>query len=293
MLAAYWHKAMVKSNPKKEMERVYYATVHRKADIDHPKNLMEKYYWLLLNTNTSLWTLCADKYGLREYVSGLNLDIYLPKLYGVWNRAEEIDFLSLPKEFVLKTNNGCGTNIIIKDKNKISTSEVRKDLSRWLRIPYGYSGAQLHYTKIKPCIIAEELLKPSDEDNVISPQSLIDYKMYCIEGKVECVWIAFNRTKHHVSSDLYDGEWNQIRECFYNTLHYEIDDSISGFKCPDCFEEMKYIAEKLSARFHEVRVDMYVINNKPVIGEMTFTSGYGFFTMDFYDYLGSKMLIGL
>ena len=33
----------------------------------------------------------------------------------------------------------------------------------------------------------------------------------------------------------------------------------------------------------------YVIHNKPVIGELTFSTGYGYFTDDYYDYLGSKI----
>jgi hypothetical protein len=51
---------------------------------------------------------------------------------------------------------------------------------------------------------------------------------------------------------------------------------------------MLEMASKLSKPFKEVRVDFYVIKDKPVIGELTVTSGYGYFTEEYYNYLGSK-----
>ena len=288
-LAAYAHKLMVWINPQREMERVYEKTLGVKADISHPKNLYEKIYWLLLHTDTSLWTQCADKFRIREYVKSKGLEQYMPKLYGKWDRADDIDFINLPNKFVMKTNNGCETVVIVRDKSRLDINKTRKIFKKWLNIPYGFSGAQLHYTRIKPCVIAEELLVQSEEQNKISPKSLIDYKVWCIEGKVECVWVAFNRTKDHVDQDLYDAEWNQIRDRLVDTHHYSINKAISFIPKPKCLDEMFEIARVLSEPFHELRLDFYVIDDKPVIGEMTFTAGYGFFTMDFYDYLGSKI----
>ena len=45
----------------------------------------------------------------------------------------------------------------------------------------------------------------------------------------------------------------------------------------------------LSASFSEVRVDFYDIDGRLVLGEMTFTSGYGSHNEAFYEYLGSKI----
>ena len=38
----------------------------------------------------SLWTLCADKYRVREYIHEKGLDDTLVKLYGVWEKAEDV-----------------------------------------------------------------------------------------------------------------------------------------------------------------------------------------------------------
>ena len=61
-------------------------------NIDEPQNLIEKITWLELNTDTFLWTLCADKYRVREYVAKCDLEKYLPKLYGNWENPNDIDF---------------------------------------------------------------------------------------------------------------------------------------------------------------------------------------------------------
>ena len=61
---------------------------------------------------------------------------------------------------------------------------------------------------------------------------------------------------------------------------------------PDCLEEMKSVASKLSEGFPFARIDLYNINGKVYFGEVTFypASGYGVFTPDEWDFkLGDLM----
>lgn len=286
LLATYIHKATVVINPKKEMERVYKKVFHQMPNIDNPKNLIEKIYWLQLHSDTSLWTKCADKYQVREYLHELGMDQYLPKLYGKWDSANDIDFNQLPDKYILKTNNGCGTCIIVRNNDK-DPDKMRKMLKEWMIVPYGWSGAQIHYTRIKPCIIAEQLLENSAKDNVVSPSSLIDYKIWCFNGEPECIFVVYNRNGHYAKIALYDNDWNVIDNKMIPT-EYKSVDSKKHIERPKCLEEMLDVAKKLSAPFKEVRVDLYVVEDKPVFGELTFTTGYGYFTEEYYNYLGSK-----
>lgn len=50
---------------------------------------------------------------------------HLIPLLGVWSNASDIDFDSLPNQFVLKTNCGSGDAIIIRDKNRLSIKEIK------------------------------------------------------------------------------------------------------------------------------------------------------------------------
>lgn len=286
-IASKIHASSVKKDPRKEMKR-YYSTVWGfEPNIDNPKDLIEKTYWLLLNTDTTMWSLCADKYRVRDYVKSRGLEGFLPKLLGVWDTPDSMDFTPLPNEFILKTNNGCGTCHVIDDKNTLDKKSIIKKLKQDLSIPFGYSGAQLHYLAIKPCIIAEELLHGDARQDAISPHSLIDYKVWCINGTPESILIVYDRRGHHYCLDLYDTQWQRMMDKMQPCEGCEYRER--EIPKPLCLEKMLEMATVLSEPFPEVRVDFYVVNGNPIIGELTFTTGFGYFTKDYYNYLGSKM----
>ena len=287
LIAAYVHKLLVVINPLKEINRNYYDRFRKYPDIKNPKNLVEKTYWLQLNTDTSLWTLCADKYRMREYVRKCGLEGYLPEHLGHWDKAQEIDFNSLPNSFILKTNNGCGTCFIVKDKNSIDQKSIKKQMKKWMTIPYGYSGAQLHYTHIKPMVIAEELLTQDDVYEQISPGSMVDFKVWCINGIPESILITYNRQRDSHNVDLYDTDWIRKKDCINFNGKFNFSDTL--VPKPKCLGEMLEMAKTLSRPFPEVRVDFYVVNGRPIIGELTFTAGYGNLTEAYYDELGAKI----
>lgn len=283
-------KIIVSINPLIEIRRCYRLGCGKDPDLDNPKDLIEKIFWMELHADTSLWSRCADKYAVREYVKEKGLDHYLPKLLGRWDNASEIDVSTLPNAFVLKTNNGCETVYVVNNKDKEDWKKLRRTLNNWLKLPFGYNNAELHYTKIKPCIIAEEMLIQSEEDSKLSPNSLIDYKIYSFAGKPECVWVAYDRTHDDVKMMLVDKEWNIMEDKMKlnERYHYHPETSIPK---PKCLDEMLRIASILSEDFPEVRVDLYVINGQPYIGELTFSSGYGFFTNEYYRHLGDLTIL--
>lgn len=277
-------------DPRREMVRTYYKVFKRKPNIERPHDLIEKIFWLQLHTDTSLWTRCADKFAMRGYVKDCGLDVYLPRNLGRWERSEDVDLSSLPDEFVLKTNNGCGTCLFVRDKKKTNERIVKTKLRRWMNTSYGWSGAQLHYTRIKPCIIAEELLHQDNEQMKYSPHSMVDYKVWCINGLSENVLVVYDRNETGYCLDLYDTHWNRMKDKLNFNGHFCFrEESIPK---PKCLNKMLEIAESLAKPFKEVRVDFYIINNEPVIGELTFTTGYGYFTEDYYSYLGEKIQLG-
>lgn len=288
----HYFRHLYKKNPKLAADGVFKRAYHRPMDLDNPKHLIEKITWLQFNTDTSLWTLCADKLRVREYVEQCGLSDYMPKLYGHWESPEDVDVTNLPNQFVLKANNGCGSVMIVKDKNTLDIDAMKKTMKKWLSRPFGYVGAQTHYLRIKPCIIAEELLPITGEQAKWSPTSLIDYKFWCFSGVPESCFIAYNRGGFvkggKLSIDLYDTKWSRLDDYVISNRHYKIIEEIK-IPQPTCWEEMLQIAAKLSEPFPEVRVDLYNINGKPIIGELTFTSGYGYFTEEYYNYLGSKI----
>ena len=98
----------------------------------------------------------------------------------------------------------------------------------------------------------------------------VDYKIYTFGGKAHMVEICVGR-KEHVKFLHVDTK--------YNVLDYSIQSCGDELPPkPKCFDEMIAYAEKLAAPFCHVRMDFYVYDDKPVLGEMTFTNSGGFDT---------------
>lgn len=248
----------------------------RKLNLDDPKDINEKILWLSLFSDISEWSRMADKYAVRSYVKELGLGEYLVKLYGKWDCVEDIEWEKLPERFVLKSNNGSGTVKIINNKSMIDVAAISRLMNEWLHKDVSASTTEFHYSSIKPCIIAEELLDFSKDQN--ESTSAIDYKVWCFNGKAHYIWACSNRDDQAADVALFDREWKYLREKSIFTEHYREQKVL--VKKPKNLNLMLEVAEKLSKPFPVVRVDLYNINGDIYFGELTFTSLGG--TMDFY-----------
>lgn len=249
----------------------------RFLNLKNPKDLNEKIHWLSLFSDTTEWTRCADKYAVRSFVEERGQGHTLVKLYGKWDKVEEIDWDALPKSFVLKTTNGSGTVLVVKDKAQLNIPETKVLLQKWLEMKIGQETTESHYCRIVPRLIAEEYVEQSEEDNKIST-SLIDYKIWCFNGKAYYIWTCINRVLGSTYVSMFDLEWNYHPEMSVFNEHYR--EAKTLVPKPEKLDEMLKVAEKLSAGFPEVRVDLYYTNRRIYFGELTFTSLGG--TMDFY-----------
>lgn len=278
----YICKLLLMIDPKILANMTYRSRFNKNIDWENPKNLIEKIYWLQMYSDTRLWTLCADKYKVRQYVEEKACGHILNELYGVWTDVENIDWDKLPNRFVMKCNNGCGQVIVVKDKSNLNIPFLKKQLKAWMTEKYGYEGAQLHYLGINSCIIAEKLLE--NQGNL----SLIDYKLWCFHGKPEFFLVAYDRKNaEEYKLSAFDLNWTNISEKVLNkeTSHFCGKD----IPMPNTLMEMIDIATKLSQDFCEVRVDFYEVDGQVVFGELTFTSGYGSYNEDYYLELGNKL----
>lgn len=282
----YRNKFLCKINPKHAANIVYKKAFGKSINWENPQNLIEKILWMEQYTDTSLWTKCADKYRVREFVKERGCEEALVKLYGMWENPDDIDFDALPDQFVLKANNGCGTVLLVKDKHTLNYNKTRKTLKKWLKRPFGYSSAQLHYLDIKRCIIAEELLVDSANNGM----ALNDYKIWCFNGKVESILVVHDRkgvNGKDYKLSFFDKEWNNISE---KALSGKNKHFWGGkIEKPATLDKMIETAEKLSTGIPEVRVDFYTLNDKVYFGELTFSTGYGTYSEEYYKYLGSKV----
>ena len=264
----YYMSYLQKHDLKRLAGLIYKLNFGRRLNWNNPQNLSEKINWMKFNSDTSKWTELADKYKVRDYVESKGLSDILVPLYGVWEKAEDIDFDILPDSFVLKTNHACGTVLLVEDKSKINESEIRGLLNRWLDITIGIETAEPHYLAIKPLIIAEEYLKAS------AGTSIVDYKLFTVSGKTELVMVCSDRKIGvGASISLYDSNWNFCPERL-GSCHS--GDGVLPIDKPKSFDKMKEYAEILCKDFPFVRMDFYNIDGKIYFGEMTFTPKGGY-----------------
>ena len=251
-----------RNNPEKLFSIFHKRSTGKPLDIDNPKTMDDKIAYLAFRTDTSEWSRLADKVRVREYVEECGYGENLPQLYGTWERAEDIDFNTLPNAFAIKTNNASATNILVKDKSKMNEVKVRAQLDKWLKFDYGYETCQPHYSRIKPLILAEELL--------VNEGGINDYKFLCINGKAQYIIVMSDRSEntHNFKVSIFDLNWNPHPK--YCGNYHTITNNIPR---PNSLEKMIIMAENLSTPFPFVRIDFYEIGGKPVFGEMTFTPG--------------------
>lgn len=241
---------------------LYHRYFKKKLDLKNPKTFNEKLQYLIVYEYGEKQTKITDKVLLRDYVKELNLSEYMPKLYGVYKKSSEIDFNNLPEKFVLKTNHGSGSVFVCRNKKKFDFEKACTELDKQLKYNFAKVSLEYHYSKIKPQILCEELL---DDGTGNLP---IDYKIYCFDGKPDCILICSNR-ENSLKLDYYDTNWKPKD---YSIEKYK---SHNAFKKPDNLNEMLEIAKILSKEFRFVRVDLYSIKGKIYIGELTFTPAAG------------------
>ena len=256
-------------------------------DWEHPRDINEKIWWLLVYSDTTEWTKLSDKIKVREYIKEKGLENILIPLLGVWDDAELIDFEQLPQKFILKCNHDSGSAIIV-DKNKgFSKDTIIHDLNDSLKRDYGLNG-ELQYYRIHPRqIFAEQLIESPNKE---LSKSLIDYKIWCFDGTPKWIWTCQDRSKNMVNTNLWDLNWNVDINNVVEVGHYYIGKG--DIPKPNNLTEMLRVASVLSEGFPEVRIDLYNVDGKIYFGEMTFTSMRGmmhYFTPEFLKVMGEQV----
>lgn len=238
----------------------YYRITGKKMDWKHPQDMSQKLLWLNRYDQSQLKADCADKYRMKEYVRFCGLDEINVPLIGVWSDPDEIDFDALPNQFAMKTNHGCGTNIICRDKSKLDVADAKRKLRDWLQMDFGKLYNELHYLRIKPCVFAEKYLPTADLFQ-------IDYKFQCINGEPYCILICADRdASGHAQLFSYNLQWERV-----SLLNGEEQTLRREFPHPVNLEKMIAAAKTLAKPFPYVRVDFYEVEGRLYIGELTFT----------------------
>ena len=256
-------------------------------DLENPKSMNEKIFWLKLNYHNPLITKCCDKFAVKDYVTEKLGAEYVVPTIASWDKAEDLDLSILPDKYALKVNWSSGYNIIVKEKGSISESAIRESVERWMRPQQNsyYHTFNWGYKNIKPVVYAEEYMEQIDGQ-------LYDYKFFCCNGKVKFWFIATDRYQgENLTHDFFDMNFQKMEFDYGGRSHSDLT-----LEKPRFYNEMVRCAEILAEPFPFVRVDFYETNDRFYVGEMTFYPGGGIlpFTPKEWDFkLGENIELDL
>lgn len=246
-----------------ELSRWCWLLGSKRCDLTQPRTMIDKINWMKLYDSTPLKGRLADKYLVREWVAQRIGQEYLVPLLGVWDCPGEIDFYTLPDQFVLKATHGSGWNIIVPDKSGLDIAEARRRLAHWLTLRQAMKGGfEMHYEYCQPRIVAEQYL----QDGTGGPR---DYKFMVFDGVVQFAF-AVDRLPGGPFRGTYLPDWTRAPFEYMCQARRAQD-----IPAPRRLDEMLAIAQELGRGFACVRVDFYEVDGRVLFGELTFTDADG------------------
>lgn len=273
LILVYLAVKLVKFLPDELYLKMYfYGFLGYRLDLKNPKTYNAKLQWLKLYDKRPEYTKMVDKVDAKDYVASLIGDKYVIKTLGVWNSIDDINWDSLPNQFVLKSTNDSGGVVVCKDKSLLDIQKAKEKLRFTGGRDYAEISKEYPYKNVPHRYIAEEYIE--DESGF----ELKDYKIFCFDGEPKFLFVATGRQQNDTRFDFYDLNFNHLP-----VLNGHENAEIWPSK-PQNFDEMLNVARKLSKNIPHVRVDLYNVNGKIYFGELTFFHWSGIVPFEPFDW---------
>lgn len=262
---------------------MYRIRMGKKLNLRNPQTFNEKLQWLKLHDRNPIYTTMVDKYEAKKYVSSIIGEEYIIPTLGVWDRFEDIDFDTLPNQFVLKCTHDSGGLVICRNKTSLDIEAARKKINASLKTNFFWVGREWPYKNVKPRIIAEEYMEDERE------HELRDYKFFAFDGVAKALFIATDRGDESIDTKFDFFDMNFVHLDFTNG-HPNADQLPHK---PETFEKMRALTEKLSKGIPQARIDFYEVNGRAYFGEITLAhwSGMKPFVPEEWDYSFGEWIV--
>lgn len=237
----------------------------RIPNIKKPETMNEKVlYRKRFHCNNKFYTILADKFLVRDYVTQRIGEEYLIPLIDCLDKPEEvINNISKYHDTVIKSNHASRMVYVVPDDlSDINLGQLRSDISKWMRTDYSKRHGEYQYKNIKRKILVEKFI---GDKNTLP----VDFKIHIFKsasGEYSYViQVIENRAKHETSHSYFI---NNLENSFSGDFKF------SGTEREIIVEAVK-LSYKLLGKLEYARVDWYIIDSKLYFGEITLTPGAG------------------
>lgn len=220
-----------------------------------PRTYTHRLFLKMARDRNPLLRRTSDKLALRGYVTERLGQGYLTELYGVLDSPLGLLDLALPPRYVVKATHGSGMNAIVTADDSATRAAIAERAQRWLAYPYWRKNGEWGYRGIQPRLIVEEFLDAGDGE--VPP----DWKWLCFGGRAALVQVFFDRFTNQ-TRNFYQPDGTPVDL----SMHYPPGPEIA---LPASFVTMRQVAERLACEFDFVRVDLYALAGRVVVGELT------------------------
>jgi hypothetical protein len=283
------------------------ATWRQRRSTRNPVTHMQKVRHKMAYDRSPVLTILCDKIKVRDFVAKLVGESYLTRTFYLGYEVNEIDWASLPREFVCKVNHGAGGVILVREgadptltlpdttrnlgwvhleihPDNLQVEKMEEILRHWLSLDFWWRKSTLlpewAYKDIKRGVIIEELLTVDGE----IPN---DYKFYVVNGQVKLIREQTQRYTNSRGLYEYDRDWNLVGTSSWDNTwkrHPGPPPEIPNLNMtsPKIASELVRVAEVIGSATDAMRVDLYAIGDRVVFGETTVypNAGNDFFTQD-------------
>lgn len=262
--------------------RLLYWEQRRHWPVRQPTTFSQKLLWRLTYDRRPILVTLVDKLAMRDYVATTVGPEFLTTLYATAQDPAELDPGSLPREFVVKPNHASALLWIVADwmgddvsveehdalvpggtilssRSSLDWDRLTTTSRNWLALDYGDLSHEWAYRKVPRRLLVEELLPGPGRPPP-------DYKFFVFDGRVECLLCNVDRfgpyRLHWARPD-----WTPFDPGIDVPL---IDPPPPP---PASLGRMVETAQALGRGIDFVRVDMYDIDGRVLVGELTVYPG--------------------
>ena len=243
----------------------------RELNLQAPTTLNEKIQWLKLNERHDYYPICADKYGMKQWVTDLlGTDEYnVPVVCHTanWRDISPKTITEFP--CIVKPNHSSHDFIILRSAGEVNWPQLRRRCRFWLKRDYYMESQEWQYRDIPRQIVVEKLLVTKDGK---IPN---DYKLNYLNGNLEYIYVSYDREGVNARC-VFDNDWKVLPFYWGNSKQEEYIPCPVEIPAPKSLAKMKEIGQKIAKYFKYVRVDFYDVDGRLYIGEITLHHGGGF-----------------